>query len=217
MTNEDPGVEHIPLHPPGRAAYIFLLIVLIGFIGFLVIFYVRSPDGLVAARGVELIRGLLITAAVSLTAMAFMLWALRRRELFLTARELVFRGGFFSRTIPLSTLVLSKARQLSLFEQMEFAPRWRTNGIRLPGYRAGWFSLRNGDKALIYLTDPLRITYLPTTRGFALLLSTDALIPALERRANVAAAAAAAVATAAAGAGAADRLTLREPGASGTS
>ena len=186
MTNEEPGIEHIALHPPGRAAYVFLMIVQIGFVAFLIYFYIRSPDGLPAAERATLLRGLLVTAAVSLLAMAIMLWALRRCELYLTARELVFRGGFFSRTLPISSLLVSKARQLSLFEQMQLAPRWRTNGIRLPGYRTGWFRLRNGERALIYLTDPIRITHLPTTQGFVLLLSTDALIPALQRRAAAA-------------------------------
>lgn len=188
MTSEDPGVEHIPLHPPGRISYIFLLIVLIGFVAFIVFLYVRSPDASSPAQRSELIRGLFVTVGVSLLAMAFMLWALTRRALFLKldSNELVFRGGFFSRKLPLSSLILSKARQLSLFDKIELAPRWRTNGIRLPGYRAGWYRLRNGDKALVYLTDPYRITHLPTTHGFALLFSTDALIPALERRAALA-------------------------------
>ena len=182
MANEDRGVEHIPLHPPGRGAYAFLLIVLIPFLGFLVHLYLKSSDGLSPAQANEQLRGLLLSAVVAMLSVLPILWALRRRVLFLTARELVFRGGFFSRKIPISSLRLAAAQQLSLFDRMELAPRWRTNGIRLPGYRVGWFRLRNGDKALMYMTDPFRITHLPTSEGFALMFSTDALIPALQRR-----------------------------------
>jgi hypothetical protein len=44
-------------------------------------------------------------------------------------------------------------------------------GTGLPGYRAGWFRLRNGEKALVSLTDTHHVVYVPTSRGFALLLS----------------------------------------------
>jgi hypothetical protein len=50
-------------------------------------------------------------------------------------------------------------------------PARRTVGTGLPGYRAGWFRLRNGEKALLYLTDTSRAVYIPTTAGYSVLLS----------------------------------------------
>jgi hypothetical protein len=47
----------------------------------------------------------------------------------------------------------------------------RTVGTALPGYRSGWFRLANGEKALVYVTDPSRVVYVPTTDGYSLLLS----------------------------------------------
>jgi hypothetical protein len=44
-------------------------------------------------------------------------------------------------------------------------------GTGLPGYRSGWFRLRNGEKALLYLTDTSRAVYVPTTAGYGVLLS----------------------------------------------
>ena len=49
----------------------------------------------------------------------------------------------------------------------------------LPGFRAGWFRLRTNEKALVLLTDPFGVTYLPTREGYALLISTTALLGAL--------------------------------------
>jgi crotonobetainyl-CoA:carnitine CoA-transferase CaiB-like acyl-CoA transferase len=49
----------------------------------------------------------------------------------------------------------------------------RTNGVGLPGYRAGWFRLRNGEKALAFVTDVHRVTYLRTTDGYSVLLSVE--------------------------------------------
>ena len=51
------------------------------------------------------------------------------------------------------------------------ADSWRRMGTGLPGYQAGWFRLRNGEKALLYLTDRARAVYIPTTAGYSLLLS----------------------------------------------
>jgi hypothetical protein len=41
----------------------------------------------------------------------------------------------------------------------------------MPGYQAGWFRLRNGESALLYLTDRTRAVYVPTELGYSLLLS----------------------------------------------
>ncbi len=43
----------------------------------------------------------------------------------------------------------------------------------MPGYRAGWFRLANGEKALLYVTDPHKVAYVPTRAGYSLLLSVD--------------------------------------------
>jgi hypothetical protein len=63
-------------------------------------------------------------------------------------------------------------------------PKWRTLGTGLPGYQAGWFRLRDGQKALVYLTDRSRAVYVPTTEGYGLLLSPeypDRFLAALKR------------------------------------
>ena len=56
-------------------------------------------------------------------------------------------------------------------------------GTGLPGYQSGWFRLRNGERALLYLTDRTRAVYVPTTAGFSVLLSPaepDRFIAALQ-------------------------------------
>lgn len=80
-------------------------------------------------------------------------------------------GDLYGRTIPADALVLAEARPVDLTKERELRPRIRTGGMGLPGYRAGWFRLRNGDKALLYLTDVRHAVYVPTREGYALLLS----------------------------------------------
>jgi hypothetical protein len=44
-------------------------------------------------------------------------------------------------------------------------------GTGLPGYSAGWFSLRNGEKALLFVTDRSRVVRIPTRDGYSLMVS----------------------------------------------
>jgi hypothetical protein len=41
----------------------------------------------------------------------------------------------------------------------------------MPGYQAGWFSLVNKEKALLFVTDTSSIVYLPTNKGYSVMLS----------------------------------------------
>jgi len=75
------------------------------------------------------------------------------------------------RLIPKAQLRLNLVRRVDLTREQDLRPKWRRLGTGLPGYQAGWFRLRNGDKALLYLTDRTRAVYVPTTAGYGLLLS----------------------------------------------
>ena len=123
-------------------------------------------------------RGLWILVAVILV-----LLGIAGLFLFITARGattsrfelsdagLRLHGDLYGRMIPATALRGGATRIVDLANTHELQPRWRTMGTALPSYRAGWFRLRNGEKALLYLTDSRRAVYVPTTRGYSLLLS----------------------------------------------
>src|SRR5947208_8780592 len=87
------------------------------------------------------------------------------------ADGLRLEGDLYGRLIPRSRLRVDLARRVDLGREEELRPKWRRMGTSLPGYQAGWFRLRNGEKALLYLTDRTRAVYVPTTAGYSLLLS----------------------------------------------
>lgn len=89
----------------------------------------------------------------------------------ITASDLRIRGDWYGRTIPRHALRAAEARRVDLAAAPEFRPRWRTWGTGLPGYQAGWFRLANNAKALVYLTDRQKAVYIPTVKGYSLLLS----------------------------------------------
>ena len=83
------------------------------------------------------------------------------------------RGDLYGREVPAFQLRGGAARIVDLDQERSLRPRGKTMGTAMPGYRAGWFKLANGEKALLYLTDMRRAVYVPTRAGYSLLLSVD--------------------------------------------
>lgn len=110
-----------------------------------------------------------------------------RARVELSPAGIAFRGDIYGRRlIPAAELRGGLARIVDLDREPGLAPRWRTFGTGLPGYRAGWFRLRNGEKALVLLTDTHRAVYVPTALGYALLVSPaepDRFLAAIRRTA----------------------------------
>ena len=82
-------------------------------------------------------------------------------------------GDFYGRTIPIADIRGGAAKRVDIGVSSEFQPVRRTLGTGLPGYRAGWFRLRDGEKALAYITDSAKAVYVPTRTDFAILLTPD--------------------------------------------
>lgn len=104
-----------------------------------------------------------------------------------TAEGLRLRGDFYGRMIPASQLRGDLATLADFSTAPELLPARRTMGTGLPGYQSGWFRLKNGDKALLYLTDRDRAVYVPTTAGYSVLLSPvdpDGLLAAVRSISN---------------------------------
>ena len=96
-------------------------------------------------------------------------------------------GDWYGRTIPAGQIRGQDAKRVNFATEPELAPKWRTMGTGLPGYQAGWFRLKNGEKALLYLTDRSRAVYVPTTAGYSLLLGPaepDAFVSAIRAMAR---------------------------------
>jgi hypothetical protein len=124
--------------------------------------------------------------AVIFTVLAYTAYSARNSRVQIDADGLRLVGDFWARTIPLEALDVAAARVLDLDRETEYSPKRRTLGTGLPGYASGWFRLHNGEKALIYLTRRQPVVHVPTSDGYALLLSVekpDKFIEALKRRA----------------------------------
>lgn len=97
--------------------------------------------------------------------------AIRPTQIEVSPEGLRLRNTFYGRTIPAARLQIESARRVDLATAPELAPALRTFGTGMPGYQSGWFRLKSGEKALVYLTDRRNIVYVPTADAYSLLLS----------------------------------------------
>ncbi len=104
----------------------------------------------------------------------YLAYSSRHTRFEISPEGLTINGRLYGRTISAESLVLEEAKRTDLSGDSEYRLRTRTHGTGLPGYRAGWFRLRNGEKALVFVTDLERVVYVPTKEGYSVLLSVAA-------------------------------------------
>lgn len=95
---------------------------------------------------------------------------MQRTQFTLSAEGLRVRGEY-PRFVPAASLLPEQARAVDLERERGLRPGLRTFGTGLPGYHAGWFRTASAGKVLAAVTDRRRVVYVPTTEGYALLLS----------------------------------------------
>jgi len=124
--------------------------------------------------GPALVFGIVAALLIAVALLAgYTAYSMRNPCVEIHSRELRVRGDLYGRSIAIEKLQPEKARIVDLREEAELKPVLRANGIGVPGYQVGWFRLNNGEKALLYMTDESKVTCLPTTESYALLLSVE--------------------------------------------
>ena len=80
----------------------------------------------------------------------------------------------YGRSIPRASIDKAGVRVITFASSPHLRPRLRNNGMSVPGYHVGRFSLANGSRAFVALTAMDReIAYVPLADGTAVLLSVE--------------------------------------------
>ncbi|MGB7212597.1 MAG: PH domain-containing protein [Gemmatimonadales bacterium] len=114
---------------------------------------------------------IVILAASTILLLGRTLYGARHATFELSEQGLVFHGDIWGRRIALADLRGGAARIVDISQEPGLKPARRTMGTALPSYQSGWFRLADGEKALLYLTARDHALYIPTTKGYAVLLS----------------------------------------------
>lgn len=118
--------------------------------------------------------GLPITLTIGVAVLALLLVAVKRRRVSLADGQLQIVAGINRSTVPVSELLLDRARIINLDEHPEYRPGGlRINGTAMPGYRAGHFINAKGRRSFVLLTSHERVLMLPQKNGRLLLLSLE--------------------------------------------
>lgn len=110
-------------------------------------------------------------AAIFILTTSWLWWAVRRRRIVLVDGVLDITATLYRRKVPVAAFDLDKARIINLDEHREWRPFLKTNGLGMPGLRAGWFRSRGFVKMFCLLTARDRVLVLPERTGGATLLS----------------------------------------------
>jgi hypothetical protein len=155
--------ETFPIVPSGARTFWFVAVLIV---------VILVPILLAVAKFPRVAPALLIVLAGG--ALLGYSAASSRRVLFeLSPEGLRIRRSMFAKRIPRQEILLAEARAIDLTQETEYKPVLRNGGIRLLGYSEGWFLLRNDERALAFLTDRTRVVYLPTTKGYKVMLSVE--------------------------------------------
>jgi len=84
---------------------------------------------------------------------------------------LEIKGCLYGRAVSKESIDKERVKIINLMREQDYRPVVRTNGVGLPGYLSGWFRLKNGEKALLFVTNQADVIYVPTSEGYCVLLS----------------------------------------------
>src|SRR5690606_36694624 len=165
------------LQPPSSTSRLWLFLLLVALpvaIAAGAIAYAgNDPGPKQLVGGSKLLTNVLILAGIlALTQVIhwFLARAMRRHAVTLDSDCLAITTSFYSRRLGWRELQLSQARVVDLGERTELKPVLKTNGTSLPGFRNGWFLLRNLHRAFVESVGCKRLVHLPTPAGYDLRL-----------------------------------------------
>lgn len=101
----------------------------------------------------------------------FMGWSFNRVSLGVAAGKFELKGVFYGRTLSGDELKVADAKLVNIKTEEDLKPVKRMNGLAISQFVYGWFKLKNGEKALIAVSDREHVVYLPTTKGYSVMVS----------------------------------------------
>ena len=150
--------------PPHDPRFMLAALMLLLLIGIGVVLTVAHKD----QNTPVLIAALASTGLIFVAVYVLLFWAVKRHRIALVDGVLEITATLYRRWLPVGALDLDKAQVLDLDEHKQWRPLRKTNGLDLPGLRAGWYRSRNFTRMFCLLTTWNRVLVLPEHAGGAL-------------------------------------------------
>jgi hypothetical protein len=165
-----------PLPPPGKLAVLFPVFIGLGIP--LAMLGIALAVGVPRAAWPGVAAGIMVLPVVAWTVAA----SIRNRLVEVLPEGLRVRRWPRPKVGALGEFDLPRARVVDLDGEPAMRPTFKLAGTWLPGFRSGWFWLRDRRRAYVLLTTARRALFLPRHDGSAWLLGVerpDALLAAL--------------------------------------
>jgi acetyl-CoA carboxylase carboxyltransferase component len=114
---------------------------------------------------------ILLIVLIGGTVATYAAYSSRHVKFVVSSDGITIRGDMFGRFVPKDKMVLKSARAVDLAQDETLKPKWRMGGTGYPGYKSGWYRLADQSKALVFITDPHHVVYVPTVDGSGLMIS----------------------------------------------
>jgi len=114
------------------------------------------------------------------------IFSMKNTSISIKDNEIIIKSFLYGRKIPIDEVLFDEIKTVNLNESKEYNVAVRTNGIYLPNFLSGWTRLKNGKKALAYLTNREKVLFMPT-QNFIVLFSmekTDEFVSKLNEKRN---------------------------------
>lgn len=154
-----------PLSSTGTLSFIALII---GLIGMGVYVYLKA----LPQTGKVVIAAVLLPMVI---AFSWMFYKVNDAKLIVTKDSISVDVPFYRFSLPIAELDVAGIRQLnwSVGADTAFKPDLRVNGVGMPGFQLGWFSLVGQSKAFVAVTEVDHVVLIPTAKGYPILLSLE--------------------------------------------
>jgi len=133
---------------------------------------IPQPKGNVYAFPIIMIIFIFITMLVVTWLMIGIIITTKNTSISIKNGEVVINSFLYGRKIPIENVLINEIKTINLNQDEEYGISVRTNGIGLPNYKSGWMRLKNGKRALVYLTNKEKVLLMPT-KDFVILFSME--------------------------------------------
>jgi hypothetical protein len=151
--------EHFAIQAPDTIVAIQLL----GFAGVCVAFSIFAHFRWTNTRPLAITK----LVALMFAALAVRVyWEARHSEVVLTGERIEFRvPAFYSRSIRIEDVDFSELALVDLEREVDWQPKYRTNGLGLWGYRLGRYWVKAKRSAWLAVTDTSKVVVISQRRG----------------------------------------------------
>jgi hypothetical protein len=124
-------------------------------------------------EGIDLISIIMIGVMLVVLILTFgIINSMKNTTFSLTENEIIIKSFFYGRKIPLGNITIDEIKRIDLDINTEYRIAMRTNGIAFSKFKSGWMRLKNGEKALVFITDKNNVVLIPT-KDYVLLFSMN--------------------------------------------